>query len=162
MILITWSASKSFTQYGLRVGALLAIHPDAEQRRRVQNALNYSCRGTWSTCNAGGMAAITRALTDPELRARTDAERAALKALLDRRVAKWNALAPAHKLKYPRYQGGFFITVFCNDAQTAAARLREEGIFVIPLAGGLRVALCSVAERDIPRLIEGIARCAAQ
>jgi aromatic-amino-acid transaminase len=158
MILIAWSASKSFTQYGLRVGALLAVHPDPEVRRRVQNALDYSCRGTWSTCNAGGMAAITRALTDPALRARTEAERAALKALLDRRVARWNELASTRELRYPRYDGGFFITVFCEDPKAAAEQLKQEGIFVVPLAGGLRVALCSVAERDIPRLVDSIAR----
>ncbi|AUX48596.1 aminotransferase [Sorangium cellulosum] len=159
MILVTWSASKAFTQYGLRVGALLAIHPDAEQRRRIQNALNYSCRGTWSNCNAGGMAAIARALTDPALRVRTENERAALKALLDRRVARWNELASTRKLRYPRYNGGFFITVFCEDAQAAAARLQQDGVFVVPIsAGALRVALCAVAERDIPRLVDTIAR----
>lgn len=158
MILIAWSGSKAFTQYGSRVGALLAIHPDAEQRRRIQNALTYSCRGTWSNCNAGGMAAVARALTDPALRARTERERGALKALLDRRVARWNELASAKGLKYPRYDGGFFITVFCDDAQAASTRLKGEGVFVVPIPGGLRVALCSVAERDIPRLTDAIAR----
>jgi hypothetical protein len=28
----------------------------------------------------------------------------------------------------------------------------------VPQAGALRVALCSVAERDIPRLVDAIAR----
>ncbi|MCC6556524.1 MAG: aminotransferase class I/II-fold pyridoxal phosphate-dependent enzyme [Polyangiaceae bacterium] len=158
MILFAWSASKAFTQYGARVGALVAVHPDEAVRRRIQSALGYSCRGIWSTCNAAGMAAVTRALTDPELRARTEAERAALKALLDRRVATWNELASAAGLRYPRYSGGFFTTVFCDDGPAVAARLKAEGIFVVPLAGALRVALCSVAERDLPRLVEGIAR----
>jgi aromatic-amino-acid transaminase len=31
-------------------------------------------------------------------------------------------------------------------------------VFVVPQPGALRVALCSVAERDIARLVEGIAR----
>ncbi|EYF04028.1 pyridoxal phosphate-dependent aminotransferase [Chondromyces apiculatus] len=158
LLLFAWSASKSFTQYGLRVGALLAVHPDPEARRRIRSALSYSCRGTWSNCNAGGMAAIGRALTDPDLRARTDQERAALKSLLDRRVEAWNSLATDAGLRYPRYDGGFFTTVFCADAFAVAARLKEEGIFVVPQTGALRVALCSVAERDIPRLVQGIAR----
>lgn len=157
MLLFAWSASKSFTQYGLRVGALVAVHPDPDVRRRVRNALGYSCRGTWSNCNAAGLAAITHALTDPELRARTDAERATLKALLDRRVARWNELASAAGLRYPRYDGGFFTTVFCDDAPAVAARLKGKGLFVVPQVGALRVALCSVAERDIPRLVDGIA-----
>jgi aromatic-amino-acid transaminase len=158
LILLTWSASKSFTEYGLRVGALVAIHPDAAERVRLESAFGYTCRGTWSNCNAGGMAAITRVLTDPALRARVDAERASLKALLDRRVARWNELAGPAGLRYPRYDGGFFTTVFCDDAPAAAQRLRADGIFVVPIAGALRIGLCSVAERDVPRLVEALAR----
>ncbi len=157
-ILFTWSASKSFTEYGLRVGALVALHPDAAERSRLFNAFAYACRGTWSNCNAGGMAAVTRVLTDPELHARVDAERAVLKALLDRRVARWNELAAPAGLRYPRYDGGFFTTVFCDDAAGAGRRLEAEGVFVVPLAGALRVALCSVAERDVPRLVDAITR----
>jgi aromatic-amino-acid transaminase len=158
MLLFAWSASKSFTQYGLRVGALCAVTSDAKERTRVQNALIYSCRGTWSNCNAAGMAAITRVLTEPELRATVDRERGELKSLLDRRVARWNELAGPAGVRYPRYDGGFFTTVFCADAAAAAQRLKDDGIFVVPLTGALRVALCSVAERDIPRLVEGIAK----
>ena len=157
-ILFTWSASKSFTEYGLRVGALVAMHPDAEERRRLDSAFAFACRGTWSNCNAGGMAAITRVLTEPALRARVDRERAALKALLDRRVARWNELAGKAALRYPRYDGGFFTTVFCDDAPAVAQRLKAEGVFVVPQAGALRVALCSVAERDVPRLVDAVAR----
>jgi aromatic-amino-acid transaminase len=157
-LLFTWSASKSFTEYGLRVGALVALHPDAEERARLDNAFAFACRGTWSNCNAGGMAAITRVLTDPDLRARVEKERAALKALLDRRVARWNELAHKAGLRYPRYDGGFFTTVFCDDGPGAALRLKAEGVFVVPQNGALRVALCSVAERDVPRLVDAVAR----
>jgi aspartate/tyrosine/aromatic aminotransferase len=158
LLLFCWSASKSFTGYGQRVGALVALHPDAGERARLANAFAFACRGTWSNCNAGGMAAITRVLTEPELRARVERERAAWKGLLDRRVARWNELAGPAGLRYPRYDGGFFTTVFCAGAPEAAARLKAEGVFVVPQTGALRVALCSVGERDIPRLVEAIAR----
>jgi aromatic-amino-acid transaminase len=156
MVLFAWSGSKSFTSYGLRVGALVAVSSDPAERARIQNALSYSSRGTWSTCNAAGMAAITRVLTDPDLHARAGRERAAWKALLDKRVERWNELATAAGLSFPRYDGGFFTTVFCSDHTRAAARLREEGIFVVPAQGALRIGLCSVAERDIPRLVDGL------
>jgi aromatic-amino-acid transaminase len=158
LVTFAWSASKSFTEYGLRVGALVALAPDADERRRLENAFAFACRGTWSNCNAGGMAAITRVLTEPALRARVDNERRALKSLLDRRVARWNELAGKAGLRYPRYDGGFFTTVFCDDAPAAALRMKADGVFVVPQAGALRVALCSVAERDVPRLVQSIAR----
>lgn len=158
MVLFAWSASKSFTQYGTRVGAIVAFCPDEIERRRVTSALSFSCRGTWSTCNAAGQVAITRALVEPELRARVDAERASLKALLDRRVAVWNESAGAAGLLYPRYDGGFFTTVLCEGAFDAAAALKQDGVYLVPQAGALRVALCSLPERDIPRLVDAISR----
>lgn len=157
-VLFAWSASKSFAQYGLRLGALVALCPDEAERVRVQSALVYACRGTWSNVTAAGMSALSRILTEPELGARVAKEREALRDLLARRVARWNALAKPAGLAYPRYDGGFFTTVFDPDAHAASVRLKEEGIFAVPQAGALRVALCSVPERDLDRLVAGIAR----
>ncbi|MFI5298535.1 MAG: hypothetical protein ACHREM_10595, partial [Polyangiales bacterium] len=84
-----------------------------------------------------------------------------LKALLDRRVARWNELAGPAGLRYPRYDGGFFTTVLAkagSDVQAMASQLRELGIFVVPQGPGLRVALCSVAERDVGRLVDGLVK----
>jgi aromatic-amino-acid transaminase len=158
-LLFAWSASKTFTHYGLRVGALAACVGDAKERQATESALSYSCRGTWSNCTRGGQAAVTRLLTEPDLRAACDAERALLKAKLRARVDAFNRLAPARGLKYPRYEGGFFVTVFDARAKETAERMRGEGVFVVPdaKAGALRIALCSVAERDVPRLVESLA-----
>jgi aromatic-amino-acid transaminase len=152
-----WSASKTFTHYGLRVGAIVACIPDAKERALTEAAFSYSSRGTWSNCNRGGLAAVTRLLTDPELASKCDAERAGLKALLRARVDAFNALAPKRGLKYPRYEGGFFVTVFSDDAHDRALRMREKGVFVVPQKGAVRVALCSVAERDVARLVDALA-----
>ena len=45
--------------------------------------------------------------------------------------------------------------------------MRAKGVYVVPQlpqsgGGALRVALCSVAERDIPRLVDALADSAAQ
>ncbi len=156
-LLFAWSASKSFTHYGLRVGALIACAPGAEERAATQAALAYACRGTWSNCNRGGLFAISRMLSDEKRRTACDAERAALKALLQRRVNAFNSAPQASRLRYPRYEGGFFVTVFHEDAEGKAARMRDEGVYVVPQEGALRAAICSVAERDIPRLVEALA-----
>lgn len=155
-LMFAWSASKSFTHYGLRVGALVVCEPDAAERKTTEAALSYSSRGTWSNCNRGGLAAITRLLTDPEMSAAVARERGELKALLSARVRAWNEHAKRAGLRYPRYEGGFFVTVFHDDAQKKAAAMRERGVFVVPTKGGLRAALCSVAARDVPRLVDAL------
>lgn len=153
LVLHAWSASKTFTHYGLRVGALLAVVPDAEERRDVAAALAFACRGTWSNCNRGGIHAVTRLLTDGGLREAVDAERRELTALLGARVDAFNRDARAAGLRYPRYDGGFFVTVFCGDPDRSARRMREDGVYVVPVEGGLRVGICSVRAADVPRLV---------
>jgi len=153
-----WSSSKSFLQYGLRVGALVAVHRDVELVRRVQNALSYACRGTWSNVNAAGMIAIGKVFGDKAQREAIDQERAQWASVLKSRVARWNALARPAGLKYPRYDGGFFTTVFTERAHEIAEALKVDGVFVVPQEGALRVALCSVAERDIERMVSAIAK----
>ena len=161
-VLFAWSASKSFTHYGLRVGALVACVGDPNERTMVASALAYSSRGTWSNCNRGGMSAITRLMSDVELARVCNAERDALKARLSARVEAFNRHAPARKLRYPRYEGGFFVTVFDDRAREKAQSMRDKGVYVVPQVdsqrrGALRVALCAVAERDVPHIVDALA-----
>jgi aromatic-amino-acid transaminase len=160
-LLFAWSASKSFTHYGLRIGALVACIGDPAERAKVVSALSYSSRGTWSNCNRGGLVAITRLLVDPELARACAAEREELKAKLRARVDAFNRHAQGRRLRYPRYEGGFFVTVFDERPHQKAEAMRAHGVYVLaqPTSGGagaLRVALCSVAERDVPRLVEAL------
>jgi aromatic-amino-acid transaminase len=157
MLLFAWSASKTFTHYGLRVGALVACVPDERERRATEAAMSYSCRGTWSNCTRGGQVAVTRLLADPGLAAACDNERAKLAAMLRARVDAWNALARPRGLDYPRYDGGFFVTVFHEAAVEKAAAMKRAGVFVVPQKGAMRVALCGVAERDVARLVDAMA-----
>ena len=152
-LLVAWSASKAFAQYGARVGALVAVARDEEERRQIASALAFACRATWSNCNHMGMLAVTELLADPAQRARVDSERDRLIQLLRERVERFNREAQAHNLKIPRYEGGFFVAVFSDDPVGQAARMREKGVFVVPLKGALRVALCSTPVENVPRLV---------
>ncbi len=156
-VLCAWTASKAFTQYGGRIGALVALSADTAERERFANALGYTCRGTWSNCNHLGMLAVAKVLGDDTLRARSLEEREAMRRLLDRRVVAFNREASAHGLVYPRYEGGFFVCVFAADGPEAARRARERGVFVVPLPGAVRVALCSTPESQVPRLVAALA-----
>jgi aromatic-amino-acid transaminase len=157
VLLVAWTVSKAFAQYGARIGALVATQSEEEERKRIFNALSYSCRGTWSNCNHLGMLAATKLLSDPELRRRSDQEREKLRDLLAERVAAFHAEASRAHLRYPRYEGGFFVSVFTPDAELTAAAMREQGVYVVPLVGAVRVALCATARADVPRLVQALA-----
>jgi hypothetical protein len=34
--------------------------------------------------------------------------------------------------------------------------MRERGVYVVPMKGALRIALCSTPERDVPRLVSAL------
>ncbi len=156
-VLVAWTASKSFAQYGSRVGALIGISADDEERDRIQAALAFACRGTWSNCNHLGILGITELLLDPVLKASADAQREKLKTLLGERVTVFNREAERLGLPTPRYEGGFFVAVFTPNAETTAAAAREQGVFVVPMNGAVRVALCSTPKADVPRLVQALA-----
>ena len=180
ILLFAWSASKSFTHYGLRVGALLACIGSETERAMVESALSYSCRGTWSNCNRGGLAAIARLINDPEMARSCTLEREEAKALLRARVDTFNGYARERGLVHPRYEGGFFVTVFADRPHEKAEAMRAEGVYVLPQLpspssrsepvsgaaeahrGALRIALCSVANRDVPRLVDVLAEVLAR
>jgi aromatic-amino-acid transaminase len=162
-VLFAWTASKSFTHYGLRVGALVACVRDAKERAMVEAALAYSCRGTWSNCNRGGLTAITRLLVDAQMARACSEERDGFRAILRARVNAFNHHARAAGLRYPRYGGGFFVTVFDDAAREKAKAMRDQGVYVVPqarpgLSGALRVAVCAVAEHQMPRLVNALAK----
>jgi aromatic-amino-acid transaminase len=102
------------------------------------------------------MLAITELFEDPELRRRSEEERGRLRALLAQRVDAFNRLASEAGLRYPRYEGGFFVAVFTKDAARCAARMREDGVYVVPLKGAVRVALCATPVDALPRLVRAL------
>jgi len=156
-LLVAWSGSKAFAQYGARVGACVAVEAERAERERIAGALKASCRGLWSNVNHLGTLALTRCMTDPELAARVERERGALRELLHARVTLFTRLAHEAGLRHPRYEGGFFVTVFCDQPERAAQAMRERDVFVVPVAGALRVALCSTALGQVARLVEALA-----
>ena len=155
-VLVAWTASKSFAQYGARVGALIGLHRDPLELEQMGNALGYSCRATWSNCNHLGQLAVTELLTDADLIKRASAERAQLASLLQERVDAFNHHASAAGLSTPRYDAGFFVAVFTKDAQASAKAMRDLGVYITPIPGAARVAVCSTPASAMPRLVDAL------
>jgi aromatic-amino-acid transaminase len=155
-VLVAWTASKSYCQYGSRTGAIIGLHRDPAELDQIRNAFGYTCRGTWSNCNHLGQLAATELIMDPDLNARWAAERDALVELLDDRIVIFNDLAVKADLRMPRYKNGFFLIAYTPDAERTAAAMRDVGVFVLPILGAVRVALCHTPKKDLPRLVDAL------
>jgi aromatic-amino-acid transaminase len=155
-VLVAWTASKSYCQYGSRTGAIIGVHRDRDELDQMRNAFGYTCRGTWSNCNHLGQLAATELITNPELNARWAAERDALVDLIDQRIVVFNELAQKAGLAMPTYKNGFFLIVYTPDAERTASAMRDEGVFVLPIPGAVRIALCHTPKKDLPRLVDAL------
>ena len=55
------------------------------------------------------------------------------------------------------FDAGFFISIPCSDPDAISAKLEKEGVFIVPLAKGLRVSVASISEdkcRKLPAIIK--------
>ena len=76
--------------------------------------------------------------------------------MLAERVVVFNQHAGRAGLSYPRYRGGFFVSVFTPDPEVTATVARERGVFVVPIQGAVRVALCSTSAAQVPELVRAL------
>lgn len=155
-VIVAWTASKSMCQYGARTGAIVGLHDDPKELEQIDNALGFTARSTWSNCNHLGQRAVTALLTEPELVERLAAERGAIADMLNARIAKFNELAAAASLPVPRFDAGFFVTVFTPDQDATGAAMRELGVYTVPIPGAVRVAICSTPESSMERLVHAL------
>lgn len=155
-VVVAWTASKSMCQYGARTGAIVGLHSDPAELEQIDNALGFTARSTWSNCNHLGQRAVTALLTEPELVSRLAAERGAIADLLNARIARFNELAAAASLPVPRFDAGFFVTVFTPDQDATGAAMRELGVYTVPIPGAVRIAICSTPESAMPRLVSAV------
>ncbi|MCX7971133.1 MAG: aminotransferase class I/II-fold pyridoxal phosphate-dependent enzyme [Negativicutes bacterium] len=162
LILFAFSMSKGFTMYGQRTGAIIALSSQKEVIDEFCTAMQITGRSTWSNINRGCMRLLADIYRDKELVARADREREELYQLIRRRANKLVGEAEQCSLNILPYFAGFFITVPARDPDRACALLNQENIFCVPLAKGVRIAVCAVPEHKIPGVAAKVARAIEQ
>ena len=154
--LYAYSASKGFTMYGLRNGAIICVAPTEEIAEEFAAACAYSNRGTWSNGTRGAMQTLADIMSDDNLRDRFIAEQDFHKGILQKRARAFLDEADKIGLKLCNYCDGFFISIPCENPKAVSDLLMEKNVFIVALAKGLRFAPCAVSEekcRKAPQLI---------
>ncbi len=151
-----YSLSKTFTLYGLRGGAMLCIAKTKEDATEFQKACEFSSRAAWSNSPRAAQMILAKIYSDPELKAKVDEERKVIREMLIRRGKAFEEAAKACGLKTVPFTSGFFCTVPCKDPDRVSQELEKEGIFLVPLAKGVRVSIASIPEKiagELPKKI---------
>lgn len=144
--IIAYSASKTYTIYGMRCGASICLAPTKEIAEEFRRVCEFSARGSWSNCAKAAQSIIARIFADDALLAKVTAERAEIRGMLLARGKAFEEEAEKAGLTTVPFDGGFFVSIPCENPDALSARLEKEGIFLVPLAKGLRVSVASVSE----------------
>lgn len=141
--LIAFSASKGYTMYGMRCGALLCMAPTAEIAKEFKDVMSVECRASWSNGNRAAMTVLASILQNPELKQKVDEERESYLRILRERGEVFMAEAEKAGLKTCPYDSGFFVTIPCANPEKVGETLQTFNIFTIPLGPGVRVSVAS-------------------
>lgn len=156
LAVIGYSASKGFTLYGMRVGAMICMTNREDICVEFANVANFSCRGTWSNGTRAAQQLLVNMYNDEELKAKVDQEREENKNMLLKRGKAFEAAAQECGLEIVPYDSGFFASIPCKNPDEVGELLHKEGIFLVPLAAGLRVALSAVNEAQCRKIAPAV------
>lgn len=152
LTLIAFSASKGYTMYGMRCGALMCMAQTEEMAKEFQDIMKVCCRGSWSNGNGAAMSIIAEILKDDKLYGRVKEEREEYLKMLRDRGQVFMAEAEAVGLKPCPYDSGFFITIPCEDADEVGKRLQKDDVFCVAIGPGIRVSVASLTKDECKRI----------
>ncbi len=157
--IIAYSLSKTFTLYGTRCGALICMAKTREIADEFKRVCEFSSRGSWSNGTKAAQVLLAKIYADDKLLARVSEERARYRDMLLARGRAFEEEAAKVGLEMVPFDAGFFASIPCSDPDGISAQLEKQGLFIVPLAKGLRVSVASVSEekcRRIPDMIKAV------
>ncbi|MFX0212303.1 MAG: aminotransferase class I/II-fold pyridoxal phosphate-dependent enzyme, partial [Candidatus Hodarchaeota archaeon] len=168
--------SKRFCAYGTRLGMISLgfqsendVITDSELRKQglnISEAFTKAARGHCSSAPRGIQEALSKILSDKDKYKSVLEEKKALKSLLEQRYRclqrEVHKQGSSSILKPLAINSGFFGFYFIKgiSAKVLAEQLLENGLGVVPFENkkiginGIRIAFCSILEKDIPEAVE--------
>jgi len=155
--IVAYSLSKTYTLYGTRCGAMICVAKTQEIADEFKRVCEYSSRGSWSNSAKVAQVILSRIYGDPGLLERVNEERAHYRDMLIARGRAFEEAAHEAGLETVPFDAGFFISIPCEDPDAISVELEKQGLFIVPLAKGLRVSVASISEekcRKLPAMIK--------
>ncbi len=144
LAIVAYSMSKGFTLYGQRTGAMIGVSSSKDVIDEFAAINQYTSRATWSNINRPAMRTLVTICNDPELLAATEKERDDFYKMIKARADIFTEEAKACGLPMLPYVAGFFLSIPAKNPDAVCDKLHEDNIFCVPLAAGVRVAVCAV------------------
>lgn len=152
LIILGYSMSKGYTLYGQRTGAMIGISSDADVIEEFEGINQFTSRATWSNINRPCMKTLAIISQDEKLLSDVCQERDDLFQMIKRRADVFSREAKEVGLNILPYIAGFFISIKSSNPDAVCEELKKDLVFAVPLAKGVRIAVCAVPEEQMPGL----------
>ena len=149
LVLMGFSMSKGYTMYGQRTGAIIGISSNKDVIQEFVDINQYSSRATWSNINRSAQYTLQAINNDPELKARLNSERDSFYQSIRGRADVFMKEAAECGLTMLPYRAGFFLTIPAKNTEAVCERLHDDYIFAVPLASGIRIAICAIPQKKV-------------
>lgn len=144
LTIVGYSMSKGFTMYGQRTGAMIGISSSKEVIEEFAAINQYTSRATWSNINRPAMRTLVDIYTNEELLAAVYQERDDYYQMIKARADLFTKEAAECGLPMLPYVAGFFLSIPAKNPDAICEKLHADNIFAVPLAAGVRIAVCAV------------------
>lgn len=151
MTLFTFSASKTFGLYGLRLGALIQMTTLLKEADLFVSATSYFARATWSNVSHLGMEIIEKTLTDEKKKQAFTKEILIASNNLAKRAELFIASLQKYQVPFAPYVNGFFVLILV-DNESFENEIAKKGAYGCHFGKGYRVALSSINLDEAPKL----------
>ena len=149
---LAFSGSKTLGLYGLRIGAAVCLTKKADNANEFFAVTEYTGRAIWSGSSMLGMNIISEVFTnhkeefERELKGATN--------LLIKRANTFIDEAKKNGVKSLPYECGFFVTIPCDNPKDVFEKLKQRGVYIIPMSNAIRVTLSAISNDEIIRLVK--------
>lgn len=157
LTIISFSGSKTFGVYGMRLGAAIPISTNESLVKQAIPKFINEARGSWSATPTPSI----ELLNHFSMKEHKEAFKQGLlhiTTLVKKRSALFLEQAKAAGLTMYPFKSGFYAVILTKNPDQDYLKLAEHRIFAVPMNGGIRLALCSLSLKDIDGLAGKIKR----
>ena len=157
-IYFAFSASKSFSVYGIRCGALICFAKSIDEYLNIVNAIGTISRGSISCPNNEAIGTFAKLLNDNDSCKEISNELINQRQFLSFRATKAKEMLIANKIEFLPYYNGFFITIITKkDAYALCDLLERMHIYLVPISKTyVRIALCALTTQEMELVVHAI------
>jgi aspartate/tyrosine/aromatic aminotransferase len=148
---VTFSGSKTFGAYGMRMGALIGLSRKADFLKDAREKVLALARGMWSATPTPAIE-LLNLMFEEERKPDFLQGLAKARQTIIRRGHLFLKQAQEVDLPLVPYINGFYTIVKCPNSYACYEKLAKNHIYAVPVEQGIRIALCSLSLKDIDGL----------